>query len=70
MYIKLISGLFSGFILLLALSVGGCATDDMHDDGMMMKEDKMMKDDSMMKDNGMMNDDKMKDDEGMMKDSM
>ena len=68
MFTKSISGVFSCFMLLFAISVGGCASDDMHDDGM-MKQDKMMKDDSMMKDDGMMKEDKMKDDE-MMKDSM
>jgi hypothetical protein len=65
MLTKLFPGLFSSLVIIAALSATGCASDSMHDDGMMMKEDKMMKDDGMMKEDKMM-----KDDDKMMKDSM
>jgi len=69
MLTKVFAGLCSSFILIVALSAAGCASDSMHDDGMMMKEDKMMKDDGMKKDDKMMKDDSMMEDK-MMKDSM
>ena len=69
MLTKVFSGLFSSLAIISVLSTAGCASDSMHDDGM-MKEDKMMKDDGMMKDDKMMKDDDGMMDDKKMKDSM
>lgn len=55
MLTKDFSGLCASLIIIAVLSSAGCASDGMHDDGM-MKEDKMMKDHGMMKEDKIMKD--------------